>query len=349
MHSNAQRKKQGGFSLLELMVAMVVMLVVMGAIFSQSASILQASNTTYEMTDAQQNLRTAQEFINRDLVLTGDGLRGINNIRLPSGFVQNYITTQPVTNPADPNFITLPLVTSNNNVAAATAIPGTNPTTTVLAGTDRLTILMIDSGFAPISLSATAINATGSNLVLTSQQFTDNNFQIGSIYFLTSEYGSTFGAITGFAGVGGANPNLIFANGDTYGLNLTGNTGSVRFVARGANNQPVPTSLMRIQMIQYFIGANRVLNRRVFGSGVASGFTDGVIAENVTNLQIRYFLNNAAQPVAQLSTAQQQVAVREVEISVTVQTAHDVVNGTKQSTSATTSTSVRNLQFRQAL
>lgn len=349
MRSTVQRKKQEGFSLLELMVAMVVMLIVMGAIFSQSASVLQASNTTYEMTDAQQNLRTAQEFINRDLVSTGDGLRGVNNIRLPLGFVQNYITTQPVINPADPNFITLPIVTSNDDVAGTTVVTGAVPAATVLAGTDRITILMIDSAFAPISLPSTGIDATGSNVVLTSQQFTDNNFQIGSIYFVNSEYGSTFGAITGFAGVGGASPNLVFANGDPYGMNLTGNGGSIRFVSRGATNQPVPTSLMRMHMVQYFINANRVLCRRVFGSITPNGFTDGIIAENVTNLQVRYYLNGTAQPVTQLATAQDQVAVREVEISVTAQTAHDVVNGTKQSISATTSTSVRNLQFRQAL
>ena len=331
------------------MVAMVVMLIVMGAIFSQSASILQASNTTYELTDAQQNLRTAQEFINRDLVSTGDGLRGINNIRLPRAFVQNYVTTQAVLNPADPNFITLPLITSNDNVAAATTIPRATPATTILPGTDRITILSIDSNFAPLALPATAIDATGSNIVLTSQQFTSSNFQIGSIYFLSSEYGSTFGAITGFNGVGGASPNLIFANGDPSGLNLTGNNGSIRFIARGVNDQPVPVSLMRMQMVQYYIDANRLLYRRVIGTNNANGFTEGVVAENVTNLQIRYFLNTNAQPVSQLSTAPQQVAVREVEISVSVQTAHDVVNGTRQSLSATTSTSVRNLQFRQAL
>jgi len=73
------------------------------------------------------------------------------------------------------------------------------------------------------------------------------------------------------------------------------------------------------------------------------------IAENVTDFQLRYFLNNVAQPVTQLITAQQQTAVRQVEVSVSVRTAHPVVNGQRSTVSATTSTSVRNLQFREAL
>jgi hypothetical protein len=106
---------------------------------------------------------------------------------------------------------------------------------------------------------------------------------------------------------------------------------------------------MRMFMIQYFVDANGMLIRRVFGAAGGAGFADSIISENVTNLQFRYVLSDFAQPVAQLSTAQQQVAVRQVEVMVTVRTPHAVVKGAPMSLSSTTSTSVRNLQFRQAL
>jgi prepilin-type N-terminal cleavage/methylation domain-containing protein len=346
----AERKNaDAGFSVPELMVTMAVLLIVTAAVLSQVKSVFQASNAAYEMTDAQQGMRFAQEYINRDLVMTGDGLKGINNIRLPLGFVQTYITTNPVTNPTDPNTVTLSVVTSDDNVAAGKAVPGSNPAVNFLTGADRITFLMIDQNFAPMSLPSNAINSSGANVSLTPAQLAAGDFAAGEIYFITSQYGATFGTITSITGTNGNNPNLIFANSDPYGLNRpSAVNGTIRYVSRGPNNQAVPTSLMRMQMLQYFVNANGVLNRRVLGVGGA-GYTDSPIAENVTNLQFRYFLNNTAQPVTQLSTAQQQTAVRQVEVSVSVRTAHAVANGQRPVVSSTTSTSVRNLQFRESL
>lgn len=350
MRTVERAKMQSGFSLIELMVAMAVVLIIIAAVLSQVKSAFQVSNATYEMTEAQEGLRFAQEYVNRDLVSTGDGLKGINNIRLPLAFVQTYITTSPVTNPSDPNYVTLPVVTSDDNVAAATAVAGANPAVNLLAGTDRITILKVDPNFVPISLPSAAINASGANVSLTPQQLSDGNFAVGDIYFITSQYGATFGSVTNITGAGGSSPNLIFDNSDPYGLNQpSASSGLISYVSQGPSNQPAPTSLMRMQILQYFVNVNGVLIRRVFGVGGGVGYADYTVAENVTDLQFRYFLNNIAQPVTQLTTAQQQTAVRQVEVSISVQTAHPVVNGQRSTVNATTSTSVRNLQFREAL
>ncbi len=349
MRTAERANTQTGFSLLELIVTMAILLIVTAAVLSQVKSVFQASNVAYEMTDAQQGVRFAHEYINRDLVTTGDGLKGINNIRVPLGFVQTYITTNPVTNTTDPNYVTLPVITSNDNVAAGTAVADSNPAVNILPGTDRITILMIDPNFVPMSLPSNAINASGSNVSVTPAQLAAGNFASGEIYFITSQYGATFGSITNVTGVNGNSPNLIFANSDVYDMNVpSAANGNISYVSRGTNNQAVPTSVMRMQMLQYFVNANGVLIRRAFGVRGA-GFTDSTIAENVTNLQFRYFLNNTAQPVSQLSTAQQQTALRQVEVAVSVRTAHPVANGQRPVVSATTSTSVRNLQFRGAL
>jgi prepilin-type N-terminal cleavage/methylation domain-containing protein len=350
MRTDVRREGQAGFSLFEMMIAMAVLLIVVAAILSQVKSVFQTSNAAYELTDAQQGLRIAQEYINRDLVTTGDGLRGINNIRLPAGFVRTYITTNPVTNPNDPDYVTLPVVISDDNVAAGTAVAGANPAVNLMPGTDRITFLMIDQNFAPLPLPSNAINSSGANVSVTQQQLTDGNFRTGEIYFITSQYGATFGSVTNVTGGNGNSPNLVFASSDPYGLNQpSANSGNIAYVSRGPNyNQAVPTSLMRMQMLQYFVNADGVLVRRAFGVGGAA-FTDSTVAENVTDLQFRYFLKDTAQPVNQLSTATQQTALRQVEVSVSIRTAHPVVNGRRPVVSATTSTSVRNLQFREAL
>jgi hypothetical protein len=55
------------------------------------------------------------------------------------------------------------------------------------------------------------------------------------------------------------------------------------------------------------------------------------------------------QPQAQLTTSQQQVETHQVETTVTVETVHTLQNRQRQQMSMTTSTSVRNMQFRRSL
>ena len=98
-HASLKRNPDG-FSVFELIVAVTVMLIVLGAIFSLVKDSMKVAMTTYEMTDAQQNMRTAQEFINRDLMNAGDGLRSISNIRVPQTFVTSYVTLNPVPTPS---------------------------------------------------------------------------------------------------------------------------------------------------------------------------------------------------------------------------------------------------------
>ncbi len=109
-----------------------------------------------------------------------------------------------------------------------------------------------------------------------------------------------------------------------------------------------------MKIIHYYVNANGLLMRRVFGVRNA-GFNESVIAEHAMSLQFRYFLNlrdvdgNVAQPVAQLTTSEQQVETRQVEVTLTVETAHTLQNGKRQEITMTTSTSVRNMQFRRSL
>ena len=87
MHSNSRLGNQEGFSLIEMIITMAVMLIVTAAIASLVKSSISIATATYELTDAQESLRTAQEFINRDLMSAGDGLRNMANIPVTKTFV----------------------------------------------------------------------------------------------------------------------------------------------------------------------------------------------------------------------------------------------------------------------
>jgi type II secretory pathway pseudopilin PulG len=344
-----QRQSQSGYSLIELLVSMGLMLVIMGVVFTFAADSFKANTVTMEMTDAQENMRSALEAINRDLVTAGDGLNGINNIRLPRGFVTNYLAANPVLDPSNNNFVNLSIITSDNNVPTGTAVLQTAPAVTIRSvpnRTDRLTILQTDASFTPIAMPANAFAANGASATFSAADV--GRFAIGNIVFVISSAGATFGAITNING-----NTISFATGDTLGLNQAALGGPLNFVT---NAGTLATSVLRMQIIHYFIDSNGLLIRRVFGTaGTATGFRDSVIAEHVTDMQCRFGLNlfnangSIQQPVTQLTTAAQQVAVRNVEVTLRVETTHGVINGTRPSVTMTTSTSVRNLQFRQAL
>jgi prepilin-type N-terminal cleavage/methylation domain-containing protein len=354
---------QRGFSILELMIALGVMLIIMASVVTLMKGGMRVSNTTFELTDAQESLRTAQEYINRDLVVAGDGLRSVPKVRVPSGFVTNYLTLTPVTDVNDPGIIPLAILTSDDNVPASTAVRNTSPAVTVRSTpnvTDRMTMLALDRTFNPIALlsSATAVNT--SNVTISIAAADLSKFTVGEIYFITSELGGAFGTITSITAASGATPpKLVFASGDTYGLNNMSSTGPLKAVSAGGT---LPTSLMRMQIIHYFINSNGLLIRREFGV-IGAGFTDSIVAEHVTNLQFRYVLDLTdaggfvMQPVRRLANSDQQDAVRQVEVTCSAETVHFVntqnVNGsqaaTRQEITMTTSTSVRNIQFREAL
>lgn len=371
MRPRSDMDKQSGFSLIEVMIALTVTLIILASVFSMLGTAMKANNTTYELVDAQEGLRTAQEYINRDLIGVGDGLRGINNIRVPTGFVSTWVTTN-VVNPSG-GLAPLAILNSDGSVPAATAVAGTNPVVNVLNGTDRISFLATDSTFSPaLAIAANKFTLIPAEATIGVTATDVSRFNVGEIYFIASSAGSTFVTITALTS-NGANSSITLATGDTYGLNQTGAGKSLALVS-GINADPatgtlpnpatgtLPISLTRMRIVQYFVNANNLLIRRVLGVGGGVGYTDSVIAEHATDLQFRYVLNqrdangnlvldangHLPQPISQL-TALQQVAVEQVETVVSTATVHPVVNNRAQTVTQTARTSIRNIQFSGAL
>ncbi len=351
MNLSPEKYKQAGFTILEMMLALVVMLIVGSAVFSLMRDSMKVASTTYEMTDAQEGLRTAQEYINRDLMNAGDGLNSISNIRVPRDFALNYLTVSPV-NDATAGIANLGIIVSDNDTPQNTAILGTNPALTVRWNpiltdqTDRISILQIDSSFTPIALDAGDINADGTTVLISPGDV--GRFNVGEVYFLSSAEGATFATVTDI----NAAPSLQFDAGDFLGLNTPAPDGQsqIKVVSDGGT---IPTSLMRIRIIHYYVNSDGMLRRRVFGvRGV--GFTDSLIAEHVINTQFRYLLSlrdgdgNVVPPAVQLTTSQEQLGLNQVEVTVTAETTHAIQSGSRQPLAMTTGTSIRNMQFRGA-
>lgn len=87
---------QAGFSLVELMVAMVMTLIVSGAIFGLLTGGQNAFRREPELTDRQQNIRVAMDVIKRDVAAAGAGM-------VP--FVQAFTNSLDGQGPANPSSV----------------------------------------------------------------------------------------------------------------------------------------------------------------------------------------------------------------------------------------------------
>ncbi len=354
----------------EMLVALGCMLVVGAASLALVGSSVKYANSTYNLTDAEQSLRNAHEVINRDLTSAGDGLRGIGTITAPLAFVQSYITRTPVTC-NDANFPCIGIVTSDDTIPTATAIPQSNPAATFQVGSDRISMLIRDTSFNSgnsVSLFAGKISVVGTSTIMTMGTSSEVGlFQVGEIYALTSQNSAAFGVVSAIDTI---NKKVTLTNGDAYGLNQNSSLSSISQVATFvASLNTSPVAVMRLQIIQYYVTSTGLLMRRVIGVRGA-GFRDTVVAEHVSNLQFRYLTNltdsngNTVQPMRVLSSSAEQNAVREIETTIGLETVGKInavtnanastttcganTNG-KQNICSTTHTTVRNLQFRQAI
>ncbi len=344
--------REAGFSLVELMVVMGIMITLTAIGLTFMADSIRISTTTTEMTESQQNMRAAQDFIARDLVAVGDGMDVIQSPRLTKAFLGNYLTKAPAAD-TDNTLGVLGIITSDDQLPAGATVPTTNLASTLplMAGTDRLTIMKMDRDFnngATVSLAVGKVVNNGQSVTLPAG--TDmTQFNINDIYFFTSSAGSAFGAVTA---VNTQTRVLSFTAGDRYGINQGVTTSPINVVV-GAGTKGA--SMMRMLVISYFVDSTGLLTRRVFGVGGGVGLTDTVVAEHVVNLQFRYLLDeadssgNVVAPVTALADEGQQNAVRQVEVSATTETAHSLAKGSKPQITMTGTMSVRGMQFKEHL
>ena len=337
---------QRGFSIMELMVVIVLMLIILAAVFTLMRGTISTAGANYEMTTATQNLRTSHEFINRDILTVGDGLRGVSNIWLPTRFVTSNFTarTAAVLDPANTGFINIGAVITDDNVPAGVNIPNTSPPTTVKPATDRITFLMIDRSFTAIDVPVNGSNYNTGEIRVPVTQITD--FSVGEIYYITGGGTGAFGTITAID----TTANSIFwQEGDTFGLNRYGTTGPLG-VATNRNSEAA--TLTRVIIGQYFVDSQDRLVRRAFGVR-GSGFIDSVIAEHIVNLQFKYILKPSAsgtimqQPADSLDL-NQAASIRIIEPSVIAETAYPLADGRKKQVDGITQIGVRNIQFLEA-
>src|SRR5271155_3864968 len=120
-------KRENGFSLIELMVAMSILIVVVAGVTAVIMQAQQVTNGIALEADLQQNLRAGMHFIVRDLMQAGEGIPQAG-ISIPNTAAGLSAINRPGTATIFPNtFTVLPPVAPGSQLGSV--VTTTSPTT----------------------------------------------------------------------------------------------------------------------------------------------------------------------------------------------------------------------------
>jgi prepilin-type N-terminal cleavage/methylation domain-containing protein len=323
-------KLQKGFSLIELLVAMAILLIVVSV---ATTAIIQAQHVSEAVAleaNVQENLRAGMHFIVRDLTQAGEGIpaagisipntaAGVSNIARPGTPAASIFQSQSL--PAV-TYTSLPPVIPGSQLGSVVTTQNASSKAVLTGGfnTDIITILYEDNtvvssvgGAAAPLLTATPVNqpvgppicngsitANGSSLTLDPTCFTmpggPTPIAVGNLILFHNINGTALEYVTSIAG-----STINFAAGDPAGLNQTGlPNGTVANLAVTAT----PTTISRVWMVTYYLDvvtnpAKPQLVRQVnypnYPAGAAANPPQQV-GEVIENLGFSYDIVNTQDP-----------------------------------------------------
>jgi type II secretory pathway pseudopilin PulG len=279
--------REAGFTMVELLVAMVMTLIVSGAIFGLLTGGQNAFRREPELTDRQQNIRIAMDLIKRDVAGAGAGM-------VP--FVQAFTNLADGLGGYPTTDYTVGVINGNpTDILEVLTAPGGCPSVTLPA--------------APLATDATWSSAANENLP---SCFPDNTAP-NSFFYLGSGDATDRGAYAVRMGRGDvaakAFPFQIVLAG-AASLNPTGGTSAGFCDVIGAPTGVSPTCklLFPIDVVRYQIAQDpddptlpalwRSRTGQFSNTGVNIGGPSGggnweVVARGIEDMQVEYFRNGA--------------------------------------------------------
>ncbi len=306
--SDRSTKRENGFSLLEMTIAMALGTLVLGAAVQIYIQGVQATWTTTQRAELQQDFRAASNMLTTDLSLAGAGLNPSAAIALPSATTPVYGCAQ-TTSPY-PCYINLTSVAYPTQGGAAYLyglMTGYNDGPTLLAAqgpTDVTTVVYTDNNFYLDCYTATITSTTQVTFALpgaTSVNCTSPTGNAGAQAVNDSAVGLTpgdlvlftFGSTNVVAEVTTAATSLgvaTFAANDALKMNQAAAV-SNSLASQYNSKVPVIGYATRILVISYYIDNSPTPSRLM---RQVSGHPPVPVAENVVYLKFTYDLFNDA-------------------------------------------------------
>jgi prepilin-type N-terminal cleavage/methylation domain-containing protein len=252
--TNAIRTR--GFTLAEMLLAMALGLIVLGAAVQLFTRALDATFVVTQRAEMQQNGRASVGLIAQDISLAGAGLP-TSGVQLPTGTVTSPIygcgATACYVSGVNPAGIAYP------NKHLYGVIPGYQMGMPTSAGgnpTDVITVTYTDNTFALDQYTVTAFPVGGGSITMSLPPagvpaLADPavGIKLGDLLMIQNDRGAAIGEVTGLAG-----NDISFANSDPLQINQsTATSGNVKAVSQNVDSFGVVTPLTLTQ-----VGATKV-------------------------------------------------------------------------------------------
>jgi Tfp pilus assembly protein PilW len=242
-----------GFSLIEVIVAMGIMLLVMGGTLAALNSAFRSTETARGVTGMNNNLRVGIDLLVRDLIQVGQGLPTGRTIQVPNG-----TGAQQINRPAPAGSACSTWPAGTLTLPAVTVGPGCGLQVNGVA-TDTITTLAVDSALEGLPIQAFDVGAHTAT-VSTAAQFTGgrdisaggpDDVRVGDLMMFTK---GTASALVYVTAVDGAQ-SFTFASGDPMGLNQfdAALNGTVDDLAALAPTTANSARVSRIRMMTYYV------------------------------------------------------------------------------------------------
>jgi type II secretory pathway pseudopilin PulG len=320
-------KRQTGFSLVEVLVAITVMMIILAVTLSMLTDAIHTVDGVMLLADTQQNLRAGMNYIVRDLVQAGVGIPQ-GGITIPnSGGVSAVVRPGPFTAPAT-SFGIFP--------AAWTVLPAISPgfqlgvtTDTSGVNTDLINIIYADNTLIDLNqhwLNQFPVNTPGGGVgcagvtktpngsIVTAGTTTTVTFDASCISINTGNTALAAGDLILLQAAAGpmalltvstanlAGNSIVFSTADAFVLNNSGKTsGTIKQIQSPVGSGTyTTTTATRIWMVTYYVDnsiAARPQLMRVVNLRPAQAVGDAI-----ENMQFIYDILNAGSTPASVTT-----------------------------------------------
>lgn len=284
----AVHKNEKGFTLLELVIAMIIFLIVTASIYSVLQVAQRSRTVVSQQAQLNKNVRIALSMIGRDTYNAGFGYPLNNTVVLPDNRISALLG---IPNDTDNSRDTVPPIIAGNNITLNTFNDASN------VKTDQVTFLFKDSSFnligtagsevsLPLNINAATTTGTGIDEIVPISG-SNSACRKNDLFLITGNTGSALGVVTALSG----SNKVQFSNGDVLGFNQTGTSGPLRGIT-------TPASMQRVKMITYFVAADGTLTRREYvnvppvGAAAPQNWVDEPIVYGVEDFQIKYVLDD---------------------------------------------------------
>jgi Tfp pilus assembly protein PilW len=296
-------KRESGFSLLEMIIAMALGMIVLGAAVSLYTQGVGATFKVSQRAEMQQDFRAASNILLRDLSMAGAGLGNNTAIALPSGATPRYGCDQSTCHLGTSNTAPGLYPLQSTTPYFYGLLPGYQQGPTIHGSpTDTITVAYTDTSFYLSCYTATVTSLGVVQFALPTtlpanclpygvsapQAVNDSvvGLTVGDLIYVSLSSNPVLVEVTGVPTLTGTNTYSVpFANNDVLKMNQTASGKGLNTAAVNASG----TSPTRVFVITYYI--DNTLNPSRLMRQV-SGHNPMPVADNVVYMQFNYDLFN---------------------------------------------------------